>query len=145
MEDELGKRIKRVLIKSLKRVIKLAILPITIFIIIFAASTYFVTVDDGTYKDDDWSSVPFASGTYVNGTTVDSDGKITSSTTADELWKKMIQNGSRVKEYLKSPKELARLMRAEIVTHYPDTRPNPDEKINKRYRGGGNGIKSCSL
>ena len=130
MEDELGKRIKRVLIKSLKRVIKLAILPITIFIIIFAASTYFVTVDDGTYKDDDWSSVPFASGTYVNGTTVDSDGKITSSTTADELWKKMIQNGSRVKEYLKSPKELARLMRAEIVTQYPDTRPNPDEKIN---------------
>lgn len=130
MTEEIKNKIKQLLKRNVKRLIKVAILPIMVFLIIFAASTYFITIDDGTYKEDDWSSVPYGAGSYINGTMVDSDGKISSSMSAEELWKKMIQNGSRVKDYLKSPKELARLMRAEIVTQYPDTRPNPDEEIN---------------
>ena len=126
----MGEEIKNRVKQYFKRIVKVAILPITIFIIIFAASTYFITIDDGTYKEDDWSSVPFGAGSYINGTTVDSDGNISNGMTAEELWKKLKENGSRVTSYLKSPKELARLMRAEIVTQYPDTRPNPDEKIN---------------
>lgn len=130
MGEEIKNRVKQYFKRHFKRIVKVAILPITIFIIIFAASTYFITIDDGTYKEDDWSSVPFGAGSYINGTTVDSDGNISNGMTSEELWKKLKENGSRVTSYLKSPKELARLMRAEIVTQYPDTRPNPDEKIN---------------
>ena len=42
----------------------------------------------------------------------------------------MIINGTRVDEYLDSPEELLKLMNAELVTNYPDTRPNPNEPID---------------
>lgn len=40
------------------------------------------------------------------------------------------KNNSRVDEYLDGPEDLLKLMNAEIITNYPDTRANPDEEID---------------
>lgn len=123
--------LKRVLKKAMKwttRLLLPVLLPFIIIAVLLAGAVYFITVDDGTYKEDDWSSTPYAAGTYINGTSVESDGTIKSSTTIQELWDEMLKNNNRVDKYLKSPEELARLMKAEIVTQYPDTRSNPDEE-----------------
>ncbi len=134
MEEETKETAKKVLKAALKPA-KAMLFPIVtiatiVVIIILSAGVYFITIDDGTYKEGDWSSTPYAASTYVNGVTVNDDGTLSNGTTAQELWDKMLENGSRVDEYLDSPEELARLMRAEIVTQYPDTRANPDEDIN---------------
>lgn len=129
MEDNFKTKSKSVLKKTLKRVLPFVIIPI-IFIIIVSAISYFLTVDDGIYKEGDMSSTPYAASTYINDVTVDKDGTIKSGKTAQELWDEMIKNGSRVDRYLSNPRELARLMKAEIVTQYPDTRKNPDEPID---------------
>lgn len=127
---EAMKKVLKFALRTIRRILFPFIAGFLIIMILLAAATYFITVDDGTYKEDDWTSTPYAAGTYVNGTTVEEDGTLKSNITIQELWDKMIKNGSRVDEYLKSPEELARLMKAEIVTQYPDTRPNPDEDIN---------------
>lgn len=40
------------------------------------------------------------------------------------------KNDSRVIEYLEGPEDLLKLMNAELITNYPDTRENPDEEID---------------
>ena len=129
MEDDFKTKPKNISKKMLKKVLPFVIIPI-IFIIIVSAISYFLTVDDGIYKEGDMSSTPYAASTYINDVTVDKDGTIKSGKTAQELWDEMIKNGSRVDRYLSNPRELARLMKAEIVTQYPDTRKNPDEPID---------------
>lgn len=42
----------------------------------------------------------------------------------------MIEEGNPVDEYLHDQEDLARMIRAETVTKYPDTRKNPDEEID---------------
>ncbi len=100
------------------------IIAIIIFIILLAGATYFITVDDGTYKEDDWSSIPYAAAEYTNSVAINNDGTLSSKYSAQDLWDKMIKNNSRVNLYLDSPEDLARLMNAEIITKYPDTRPS---------------------
>src|SRR5699024_10830925 len=113
-----------------KIILIVLILVVGVLILLLPAATYFITVDDGTYKEDDWSSTPYAASTYVNGTKVESGGTISTATSAQDLWDRMIANGNDVDKYLDSPEELARIMKAEMVTQYPDTRPNPDEEID---------------
>lgn len=128
-KEALKKGIK-VVVKSLTKILLPVLLIIAVIIALLAAATYFLTVDDGTYKEDDWSSTPYAAGQYTSSVSVNSDGTLSSGTSSQDLWDRMLENGSRVDEYLDTPEELARLMRAEIVTQYPDTRSNPDEDIN---------------
>ena len=130
MENEkIKQKIKNVLKKYGKRLI-IVLLPIILLVVLLAASLYFITIDDGTYREDDWGSTSYGVSQYSNTISVNDDGSISNSMTADELWDKMIKSGCRVDQYLDSPKELARLMKAEIVTQYPDTRANPDEEIS---------------
>ena len=117
--------------------IKIALAPIAIIvgvivaiIILISSFVYYITVDDGTYKEDDWTSPGFAAAQSTKSATISADGTLGTAYTAQELWDKMVEEGSRVDEYLDGPEELAKLMNAEIVTQYPDTRENPDEEIN---------------
>ena len=126
--DNFKENLKAVL-KRIRRGIPVLLVG-SIIVTLLAGFTYFITVDDGLYKEDDWSSTPYAASTFTNSATINEDGTIGFSTTAEELWDKMIENGSRVDQYLDSPEELERLMKAELVTQYPDTRPNPDEEID---------------
>ncbi len=99
-------------------------------LVLLAGAAYFLNIDDGKYKQGDWSSTPYAVSEYVNGVTIEKDGTIKSKRTAEKLWDKMVKNKSRVNVHLKDAKELAKLMRAETATQYPDTRPNPDKDID---------------
>ena len=123
--------------KGILNVVKIAMAPILliflfifIIIILLASAVYFITVDDGTFKEDDWTTPGWGVAQNVNSVVASSDGSLSTSYTAQELWDKMIEENGRVDEYLDGPEELAKLMNAEIVTQYPDTRANPDEEIN---------------
>lgn len=120
--------LKKVVFKLIKRVL-IVLFLLVLPIILLAASLYFMVVHvEAAEVEGDWSSTPFAAGQYISGVSVGEDGNLKSTITAQELWDKMIENGSRVNEYLEGPEDLVRLMKAEIVTQYPDTRPA--DKIN---------------
>lgn len=127
---EAAKKLAKMAIRTVTTLFLPIIVIILIIVILISAFIYFITIDDGTYKEDDWSNAPYAASTYVNGTTINSDGSISTSITPQELWDKMIENGSNVDDYLDSPEDLAKLMKAEMITQYPDTRPNPDEAVD---------------
>lgn len=131
--EEAKKAIAKVAKKIGKAAIKIVLTtlaPVIIIVVILSAALYWLTVDDGTYDEDDWSSTPYAAEQYINDTEINEDGTISSNKSVQEIWDTMEVNKSRVSEYLDNPEELARLMRAELITKYPDTRNNPDEQIN---------------
>ena len=127
--EKLKDRLKEVFRKMGKRLVISMSLSM-ILISVLAGAIYFLTLEDAKRKEGDWSSTPYAASEYINGVAIEKDGTIKSEMTAEELWKKMQENKSNVKGYLKDAAELARLMRAELVTQYPDTRPNPDQPID---------------
>ncbi|WP_304966754.1 hypothetical protein [Duncaniella muris] len=126
--EEVKEQVIKIMKKSLKGFIKFLIFIVLVFIFLGAAF-YIIVLADGTYKKEDWSNAPYSAGQYIDGMVVNSQGTLSSNMSAQELWDKMLENGSNVDEYLDSPKELAKLMNAEIVTQYPDTRPDPDADI----------------
>ena len=133
MEENNFNRLKEISKKILKSIIiKFGFLLVIVFIILIliAGFVYFITNDDASYKEGDWSSTPYGVSENINSGTIDKNGNISTGMTAQELWNKMIANGSRVDEYLDEPGELLKLMNAEMITNFPDTRPNPDEPID---------------
>jgi len=132
MEDfkEAAKKAGKIILRTVTTLLFPIIVIICIILVLVSAFVYFITIDDGTYKEDDWSNVPYGASAFSNETTISSDGSISTSMTPQELWDKLIENGSSVADYLDSPEELAKLVKAEMITKYPDTRPNPDEDIN---------------
>ena len=76
------------------------------------------------------SNAPYAASTYTSSVTISEDGTINTSITAQELWDELVKNNSRVVKYLEGPEDLLKLMNAELITNYPDTRENPDEEID---------------
>lgn len=120
-----------------KRTLKLAAKPfiivavvVVLILVLIAGIQYVITLDDGAYKDGDKKNVPYAVEQHTGDVTVSEDGKTTTGKTGQELWDEMIENGSRVNEYLDGPEELLKMMNAGMVTKYLDTRPNPDDPID---------------
>lgn len=145
MEDDnnnnVGKKVKeeakakvkakvKAVAKKYAKIIGKKLLPVVLVIILLASFVYFITIDDGTYKEDDWSSTPYAAGQYTNNVTINNSGNINASMTAQELWDKMVEEGGRVGKYLDSPEQLLKLMNAETITQFLDTRNNPDDAID---------------
>ena len=120
--------------KVLRKIMGKKILIITILIVVIlvflTSFVYLIDLDDATYKEGDMSNTPYAASQYTNNMTINSDGTINSNITAQELWDKMKEEGSRVNLYLDGPEELQKLMNAQLITQYLDTRPNPDEDID---------------
>ena len=128
--DEILQKTKKLLINAGKRMIKIILPLVIIVVIIISGAVYVIKKDDGTYKEGDWSNTQFAAGQFIGNTSISYDGKISTNMSAQELWDKLIEEDSRVSVYLDGPEELLKLMNAEIVTNYPDLRPNPDEEID---------------
>ena len=133
MNNDFLKKVGKTALKAIGLVLApLFIIGIVIVVIIMLISSfvYFLTVDDGTYKDEDWTNPGFVTAQNTKSATISPEGTLSTSYTAKELWNKMVEENSRVDEYLDGPEELAKLMNAEVITQYPDTRANPDEEIN---------------
>lgn len=118
-------------IKTSKLVKKLlsVILILVLIIIIIIIATYVTVIDTGTYKENNWSNAPYASSEYIAGTKIGSNGAIETTETAQEIWDKLIKNGSNIEQYLDGPEELKKLMNAEIATQLLNT-SNSDEEID---------------
>ncbi len=106
------------------------IMIISIIFLLFSACMYFITIDDGTYNEGDNKNAPYAVSQYTKNISFDDSGKIKSGMTAKELWDEMIKNNNRALEYVDTPEQLLKLMNAELVTQFLDTRSNPDEPID---------------
>ncbi len=106
----------------------LALIPF-IIIVILGASLYQIMKHDGTFDEGDWANTQYAANEYTNSTSIDENGNINTTMTAENLWQKLLDEDSRVTYYLDGPEELAKLMNAQLVTQYLDTRENPDEEI----------------
>lgn len=113
---------KKILKKIAKKMALLAVkifLPILLIaLLIFGLLAVILPINDGVYKEGDITNAPYAASTYTKDITIDEDG-IKTKITAEDLWKKMIKKGSNIDKYLDSPKQLEKLMNAEIVTQYP--------------------------
>ena len=107
--------IKRNLKNMGKRILKLVLPLILIILIIMSAAVYLVKKNDGTYEEGDWANTQYAAGQYTGNTSIDSDGNISTNMSAQELWDKMMQEGSRVDLYLDGPEELLKLMRYLLI------------------------------
>ena len=135
--DNFFNNVKNIMSKAMKKLGKVItkaalpiILPIVLILVLISGLIYESTKQDASYKEGDMSNTPFAVTKYTSDVTIDKDGNITTSMTAKELWEEMIKNNGRVDEYLDGPEDLLKLMNAEIVTNFPDTRKNPDEEID---------------
>lgn len=124
------KQITKYILKKVFQKFTIILCIISIIILLISGFIYYITIDDASYKEDDWSSTPYASEEYISNIQIDGNGNISSSMTAQELWDKMIENGSRVDEYLDGPEDLLKLMNAEAITQFLDTRKNPEEEID---------------
>lgn len=128
-KDQIIKAVKTA-IKSLGKVFFVPFVILLVVLILLAAAVYYITVDDGTYKEDDWTSTGYGAAVYQSGVTINEDGTISLGQSAQEIWDKLVESGSSVADYLSGPEALGKLMNAQIVTNYPDMRPNVEEPID---------------
>lgn len=124
------KKVGKGIARSITTIFLPIILIVAIVVILLAGIVYFITIEDGKRKEGDMSNAPYAASTYTSSVTISEDGTINTSITAQELWDELVKNDSRVIEYLEGPEDLLKLMNAELITNYPDTRENPDEEID---------------
>lgn len=108
--------------KASKRMLVLLALIPFIIIAILGASVYQIFKHDGTFDEGDWANTQYAASEYTNSTSIDENGNINTTMTAEALWQKLLDEDSRVTYYLDGPEELAKLMNAQLVTQYLDTR-----------------------
>ena len=128
--NDIAKKIIKKAIMAAAKPLIIGILILAIVLIALSSILNFLTVLDGTPQDSDWSNVPYAKSQYVKNISIDNDGKITTKMSIDEIWNKLEKNHSRVNQYLSNADELKKLINAELITDYLDTRPNPDDSID---------------
>ena len=130
--DEFFEEIKKKSTGFFKRKHKLILIAILVCMLTSILSAFDIFKEDGSYKDGDSSNTPYAVQQHTSNVNIDSDGNIVSGMTAQELWDQMIEDGSRVDKYLGGPEELQKLINAQRVTDYLDTRGEDeiDEEID---------------
>ena len=133
--EEAKNVLKNLFIRFIKPFLMTLLVVVLIFSLVttlLAAAAYFIFVWVDGIGEDDWSNPSYASNEYTSNISIteNEDRKISSNMTAQEIWDKMIANGSRVDLYLDGPEELEKLMNAELVTQFPDMRENPNEEID---------------
>ena len=129
-----GKNMAKNAIKKIALHVAATIAPVVIIIlllvVVVASIIDFLTIDTATYQEGDQANVPYAVNQFINNVSIDANGNITSTMTVQQLWDDLVSKNSAITEYLQSPDELMKLISAEIVTAFPDTRDNPDEPID---------------
>lgn len=129
MDEELKNELKRKWRIISKRLLRVGIVVPFIVIMILGAAVYQVKIEDGTFEEDDWSNTQYGASQYTSNVSIGTDGSMTTNMTAKELWDKLREENGRVNLYLDGPEELLKLMNAEIVTQYLDTRG--EDEIDK--------------
>ena len=79
-------------------------------IIIFSVITWYLKKLDTKEDANNPKNAPAAVRNYLNDTTIDGNGKITSGKSIQELWDELKQSGNRATAYLNSAEELGKLV-----------------------------------
>ena len=134
--NKLG-NIGRRALKVVKNVLKKALIStapiwgtILLILVLLAALTYENTIQQGTEQEGSWESTPYVANQFDANIEIAEDGTITTDITPQELWDEMIKHGNEIKSYLNNSTEFAKLLHAEQITNFPDTRSDPSEEIN---------------
>lgn len=127
MKDRIKNILKVLLGFKYYIIVGIALIIILIFI---AGMIFIIKQDDTKNKKDDEKNAPHAVEEYTDGVNIEEDGKLNTSLSANELWEKMKETDNRALEYLDGPDELKKLMNAEMVTAFPDTRADPNADID---------------
>lgn len=107
----------------------IASILLLISLILLSSFVYYMEIEDGTYKEDDWENTPYVVSTYTNSAQIGSNG-ITTEKTKDEIWNDLIAEGSNIEKYLNSSDELQKLINAELITKYPKIDVESEDAIN---------------
>lgn len=124
--EEAANAIKKALKSIGKTVTKIVLPPILIVTIII------VLITGATYMVMKWiaKAVNEVSTEFTTNVTIDESGVASSGMSAKEMWDEMGKKGYDVDKYLKNPKELQRLLNAELVTQLPDTRKDVTKSVD---------------
>ncbi len=93
-----------------------------LIIVFFISSLYILKGKEIAFAQDDPKNVPANAAKFTNNVTIDENGNISTAQTPLELWEEMKKNGSNIDKYLDSAEDLSKLMNAQLVTQYMDTR-----------------------
>ena len=115
--NELKQIIKNGLMFLIRKVL-IIIIPVIIILALIPGLIYYITVDDGTYKEGNKKSVSYVASKNISSVSISSSG-LSTEKSAEELWNQMKSDDAPVDQYLDSYEELQKLMNAEIVTQYP--------------------------
>lgn len=107
----------------------IASILLLISLILLSSFVYYITIEDGTYNEDDWENTPYVVSTYTNSAQIGSNG-ITTEKTKDEIWDSLVAEGSNIKKYLDSSDELQKLINAELITKYPKINVESEDAVN---------------
>lgn len=125
-DNNLNKVVKALI--KYKKIIIISIL-LVVSLILLSSFVYLISIEDGTYNEDDWANTPYVVSNYTNSAQIGSDG-ITTEKTKDEIWDSLVAEGSNVSKYLDSSDELQKLMNAELVTQYPKIDGADEDSVN---------------
>lgn len=105
-------------------------LPISLILVILFSATYLIKLDDGAIKEGDSKNVPNVVSENCNTITYKGNGVFETAKSAQELWDELKKNGGRASAYLDNAEQLKKLIDAELVTQYLDTRPSQEDDPN---------------
>ena len=128
-KDMLKKIIMAVIKKTFKPFLIGAII-LVLCICILAAALWLINLLDTKENSLDPKNALASVRNFMNDTTINADGILTSSKNMKEFWEELVNKGNRATAYLNSAEELAKLVQAAQALDFPDTRKNPDEPIN---------------
>ena len=111
------------------QMIIIAIIVFCVSVILFSIISWYLKLLDTRENDKDPKNAPAAVRKFLNDTSIDENGNITSGKSIQEFWNELVQSGNRVTAYLNSAEELGKLIYAARALDYPDTRKNVDDPI----------------
>lgn len=136
MEDDemfakITNKIKAIVKKQLFILIAIVII-VTILIVGLSSLVYFLDVDAGIENKNDPSNVPGQISIFFDDITIGTNGLLNTDwlETGEELWDRLVEANSNIETYLKNEDDLMKLVNAQIVTQYLDTREDPDQPID---------------
>ena len=120
----------KVFLKKILKNWKLLLLIGIVILVVLTGAYYWKTINDGTEDSESSSNVPNAVSSYTSSLTTGDSGELFDSSTIQDLWDELVENGSNIEDYLDSAEELMKLVNAELITQNVDTREDPDEEID---------------
>lgn len=129
-----GSLIKR-LIATRFKIVLVAIIIVVMVIVLLAGSLYYIKDKLSKPDDNDPKNAVSAVKKFMSDTEIDENGNIVLGKSAQEFWDEMVKNNNNILRYLSSPKDVAKLMNAQMATEYLYTgEPSDKNKSEEKYK-----------